>query len=180
IRFDICSDLNYESVEYLVSYCYCGQLNVPAEHLLSLMITADALNLDDVKEKGADMLVSWLNPVNALEIKAFCETLRCRKAVEEIVLFLQKYFVQISRTDSFLTMSVDDLVLLLDMDEVHVDAEERVFEAALRWLEVDSGRAKYTSRILKSVRLSLLEPSFIVYSVSPHPLIREDLKCRDL
>ncbi|RCN40843.1 kelch repeat protein [Ancylostoma caninum] len=66
------------------------------------------------------------------------------------------------------------------MDEIHVDAEESVFEAAIRWLKADPDRAKHTWRILKCIRLSLLEPDFLVYVVSQHPLIREDLRCRDL
>ncbi|RCN40844.1 BTB/POZ domain protein, partial [Ancylostoma caninum] len=71
-------DMNYEGVGHLVSSCYTGKINVPAKDLRSLMITANALELDDVKEKCADVLVSWLSPVNALEIKAFCGTLGCR------------------------------------------------------------------------------------------------------
>ncbi|KAL6728224.1 hypothetical protein Aduo_010019 [Ancylostoma duodenale] len=173
-------DMHYGSVEYLVSSCYSGELIVPAKEVRSLMITANALELDDVKEKCADVLVSWLNPVNALEIKAFCGTLGCRKAVEECILSIQKHFVPITRSASFLKLSVDDLIAILEMDEIHVDAEESVYEAAARWLEADPGRAKHTWRVLKCARLSLVKPSFLVYVVSQHPLIREDLRCRDL
>ncbi|KIH62150.1 kelch repeat protein [Ancylostoma duodenale] len=172
--------MHYGSVEYLVSSCYSGELIVPAKEVRSLMITANALELDDVKEKCADVLVSWLNPVNALEIKAFCGTLGCRKAVEECILSIQKHFVPITRSASFLKLSVDDLIAILEMDEIHVDAEESVYEAAARWLEADPGRAKHTWRVLKCARLSLVKPSFLVYVVSQHPLIREDLRCRDL
>ncbi|ETN71145.1 hypothetical protein NECAME_00833, partial [Necator americanus] len=67
------------------------------------------------------------------------------------------------------------------MDDLYVETEGRVFEAALAWIEHDSNhRSIFISRILDCIRLKALAPSFLVTQVAGHELIRNDSNCKQL
>lgn len=107
--------------------------------------------------------------------------LGCKSVVSAADRFVQKHFMSVSRSDEFLQLSIEEVVDLLSMDELYVESEEEVFEAALRWIQRDGDRRKkFASRILACVRLPLLQPSFLADEVAGHQLIRGDLACRDL
>ncbi|KIH52875.1 BTB And Kelch, partial [Ancylostoma duodenale] len=136
-------DLDYESVELLISYCYSGKLDAPAEKVRSLFVAAHTLQINDVKEKCSELIITWLTPANALDIKAFCTQMECRKAAEECNRFIQKFFVPISQSDSFLKLSFKDVVEIISMDGLFVASEEDVFEAAFRWASSDVKREEH-------------------------------------
>ncbi|KHJ87225.1 kelch repeat protein, partial [Oesophagostomum dentatum] len=155
--------------------------------------------MDDVKEKCAECIITWLTPENALDIRELCRQLECRTAVDECNRFIQKNFIHVSRSKSFLTIPLKDILEILAMDEIFVDTEEVVFEAAMRWAGEETKREQYTPkyvpgrkemvaaeetvtscRLLACVRLSLLKLPFLVDAVSKHRLIINDLRCRDL
>ncbi|VDK55316.1 unnamed protein product [Gongylonema pulchrum] len=79
-----------------------------------------------------------------------------------------------------MALPVEDVVAILSRDELFVESEEQIFDAAMRWLQHDSERTRYSPRVLKCVRMPLLKPHFITDHVASHPIIRECLTCRDL
>ncbi|PIO64330.1 BTB/POZ domain protein [Teladorsagia circumcincta] len=177
----VLQDLNYDTLEQLVSFAYCGELRISAGNVQSIMIGANFLQLDGVAEKCAEYLQTRLHPSNALAIRAFCSALGCRSVVSAADRFVQKHFVSVCRSDEFVQLSVDDVVELLCMDGLYVESEEAVFEAAFRWIQHDlERRKKFASRLLACVRLPLLKPSFLADQVAGHQLVRGDLACRDL
>lgn len=52
----------------------------------------------------------------------------------------------VSKGEEFLSLSVDEVILLLNRDELFVDNEGQIFDAAIRWLEHDPSRAEYSTR----------------------------------
>ncbi len=62
-----------------------------------------------------------------------------------------------------------------------MQSEESVFDAIIEWISIDdSERSKYITRLLKAVRLPLLEPAIIIDKVMKNPLVRSNLECRDM
>uniref|UniRef100_A0A0K0D475 BTB domain-containing protein n=1 Tax=Angiostrongylus cantonensis TaxID=6313 RepID=A0A0K0D475_ANGCA len=177
----VLQDLDFDTLEQLVSFAYSGELRISAGNVQSIMIGANFLQLDGVADKCAEYLQTRLHPSNALAIRAFCMALGCKSVVSAADRFVQKHFMSVSRSDEFLQLSIEEVVDLLSMDELYVESEEEVFEAALRWIQRDGDRRKkFASRILACVRLPLLQPSFLADEVAGHQLIRGDLACRDL
>ena len=60
-------------------------------------------------------------------------------------------------------------------------SEECVFDAVIGWISHNiSERSQYTTRLLKTVRLPLLDPVIIVDKIMKNPLVRHNLECRDM
>ena len=62
-----------------------------------------------------------------------------------------------------------------------VQSEEVVFDSLITWISHDpDNRTPYITRLIKAVRLPLIEPSIIADKVLKNHLIRQNLECRDL
>ncbi|RCN51551.1 BTB/POZ domain protein [Ancylostoma caninum] len=177
----IIRNLEYEVLELFVSYAYCGRLHINAQNVLKVIFAANFLQLNHVTEECGQYLRRQLHPSNVLSIRAYCSALNCRSAMEATERFIEKYFTLICRTEEFLQISVDDLVYVLSMDGLYVEAEEKVFEAALAWIEHDrDARKAFACRVLACIHLTTLSPSFLAATVARHPLIHDDPKCYEL
>ncbi|EYC25683.1 hypothetical protein Y032_0011g1331 [Ancylostoma ceylanicum] len=177
----IIRSIEYEILELLVNYAYCGRLHLNAKNVVKVMFAANFFQLDNVTEKCGEYLLRRLHPSNVLGIRAYCSALNCSITVEKIDRFIEKYFTLICRSEEFLQVSVDDLVCVLSINGLYVEGEEKVFEAALAWIEhAPDERKVFASRVLACVRLKALSPSFLAVTVGRHPLIRDDTKCREL
>ena len=82
------------------------------------------------------------------------------------------YFLQVSTEEEFSDLPRELLLNLLPSEDLHVDSEYQVFQAALSWLEHDVGsRRRFVFDILKHVRLPL---------VPSKQLDEYQAQCRDL
>ena len=80
--------------------------------------------------------------------------------------------MQVSTEEEFSDLPRELLLNLLPSEDLHVDSEYQVFQAALSWLEHDVGsRRRFVFDILKHVRLPL---------VPSKQLDEYQAQCRDL
>lgn len=95
--------------------------------------------------------------------------------------------------EEFLLLPTNILIEIISNEELDVKTEESVFKAVMNWVRHDleprqQEMAKVYSpkkvpipfQVLEHVRLPLCTSKFLVNSVSQDPLIRADIKCRDL
>ena len=92
--------------------------------------------------------------------------------VAKIVVQIIFEFLQVSTEEEFSDLPRELLLNLLPSEDLHVDSEYQVFQAALSWLEHDVGsRRRFVFDILKHVRLPL---------VPSKQLDEYQAQCRDL
>ncbi|KIH55216.1 BTB/POZ domain protein, partial [Ancylostoma duodenale] len=176
-------NIDFATLELIVSYAYCGRLHINVENVLPVMYAANFLQLNALTEKCANYLKHHMHLTNVLGVRAVCSSLNCSSAETER--FVEKYFTSICLTKSFLELSIDELTMLLAKDSLNVENEETVCKAALRWIDHDPTHRKvFISRcylgILKCLRLLALNPSFLVVELGRHPLVREDKQGREI
>lgn len=111
-----------------------------------LVSAADYLQFDLLSEEIANFLNCKITTLNVLELRQIARFHNNIKVVDITDRFLNKNFLIFSTTTEFLSMDEDELCELLVRDELHVDFEEQVFEAALRWLQFDENRSKKASK----------------------------------
>ncbi|PAV75433.1 hypothetical protein WR25_17823 [Diploscapter pachys] len=93
----------------------------------------------------------------------------------------KKHFIAVSQSEEFVQLDINEVTQILEKDELYIDSEKDVLEAAIRWIRFDEANRKdYSARLLSCVRLPLLKPSFISDEVASHPLFKPNLACRDL
>ncbi|RCN30233.1 BTB And Kelch [Ancylostoma caninum] len=172
-------NIDFATLELIVSYAYCGRLHINVENVLPVMYAANFLQLNALTEKCANYLKHHMHLTNVLGVRAVCSSLNCSS--DETERFVEKYFTSICLTKSFLELSIDELTMLLAKDSLNVENEETVCKAALRWIDHDPTHRKvFISRILKCLRLLALNPSFLVVELGRHPLVREDKQSREI
>jgi len=67
-----------------------------------------------------------LHPNNVIGVRSFGDQFMCTSLVEACSKYIQKYFVDVARSEEFLSLELKDIVEILSNDELHVSSEEQV------------------------------------------------------
>ena len=93
--------------------------------------------------------------------------------------YIYQHFLQVIQHEEFLQLSEDRLIELLKSDQLQVNCERQVLEAALAWIEVDpTQRSNFACDIIRNIRLVLLERSYIEEFVLQTPVVRNCAQCQ--
>ncbi|CAH1242093.1 KLHL18 [Branchiostoma lanceolatum] len=169
------------ALEAMVNYAYCGQVQMDVTNVQSLLVAASFLQLHPVKEACCSFLEDRLHPNNCLGVKRFAETYMCHNLAEAANRYIQQNFIEVYKSDEFLSLQKADVLQLLARDELNVKHEEEVYEAAIQWIRHDEERRKEDLvDLMSKVRLPLLKPQFIIERVMTEELVRSSHQCRDL
>lgn len=99
---------------------------------------ADYLQLSIISDKCADLLKARMTPANVLGIRRFALLHNSPPSVAVADRYIRKHFEAVSVADEFAQLDATTLLALLACDELHVDSEEVIFRAAMRWIEADA------------------------------------------
>ncbi|EYC32014.1 hypothetical protein Y032_0003g1354 [Ancylostoma ceylanicum] len=169
----VITGLDHISLEKLVFYMYGQSLTISVRNVKPIMVTAHFLQLHKIAEICATFVSGHLvDQANALAVRRFLFTLGYRSAATKVERFIEKHFVPITQTEGFLELSFEEVSELLSKDWLHVESEEQVFNAAMRWIEHSAERSDMVDRILSCVRLHLLDKSFFMSEVFRNRIIR--------
>ncbi|XP_066300512.1 kelch-like protein 18 [Branchiostoma lanceolatum] len=169
------------ALEAMVNYAYCGQVQMDVTNVQSLLVAASFLQLHPVKEACCSFLEDRLHPNNCLGVKRFAETYMCHNLAEAANRYIQQNFIEVYKSEEFLSLQKAEVLQLLARDELNVKHEEEVYEAAIQWIRHDEERRKEDLvDLMSKVRLPLLKPQFIIERVMTEELVRSSHQCRDL
>ncbi|KAF2883825.1 hypothetical protein ILUMI_22356 [Ignelater luminosus] len=168
------------SLEALINFAYSGRVLLDKNNVQSIMIGASFLQLNKVRDACATFLLKRLHPHNALGIRQFADTLGCTSLVESANKYIEHCFHEISLSEEYLNLPLQEVQNLLTRNELRVESEEQVFEACMRWVKHNESRAGDLPQLLSQVRLPLLSPLYLTDRVATEELIRTSHQCRDL
>ncbi|XP_070536116.1 kelch-like protein 18 [Ptychodera flava] len=168
-------------LEAFVNYAYNGRVEMDVNNVQSLLIGASFLQLQVIKEACCEFLKERLNPSNCLGIRDFADTMMCSNLNESATKYLHKRFVDVSKSDEFLSLSKEQLLPIISSDDLNVKGEEQVFEAVIAWVKRDPElRSVHMPELLAKVRLPLIKPQILTDRISTEELVRTCHECRDL
>ncbi|KAL3054463.1 kelch-like protein 18 [Trematomus bernacchii] len=169
------------ALEALVNFAYSGHVAIDQQNVQSLLMGASFLQLQSVKEACCCYLQDRLHPKNCLGVRQFAETMMCTSLYDSASSFLFQNFLQVCESEEFLSLKGEELLELVSCDELHVRAEEQVFEAVLAWVHQSRDlRESLLPELLSKIRLPLCRPQFLSDRVQQDELVRCCHKCRDL
>ncbi|XP_063740979.1 LOW QUALITY PROTEIN: kelch-like protein 18 [Eleginops maclovinus] len=169
------------ALEALVNFAYSGHVAIDQQNVQSLLVGASFLQLQSVKEACCCYLQDRLHPKNCLGVRQFAETMMCTALYDAASSFLFQNFLQVCESEEFLSLKPEELLELVSCDELHVRAEEQVFEAVLAWVHQNRDlRDSLLPELLSKIRLPLCRPQFLSDRVQQDELVRCCHKCRDL
>ncbi|EDL77081.1 kelch-like 18 (Drosophila) (predicted), isoform CRA_b, partial [Rattus norvegicus] len=169
------------ALEALINFAYNGNLAIDQQNVQSLLMGASFLQLQSIKDACCTFLRERLHPKNCLGVRQFAETMMCAVLYDAANSFIHQHFVEVSLSEEFLALPLEDVLELLSRDELNVKSEEQVFEAALAWIRYDrEQRGPCLPELLSNIRLPLCRPQFLSDRVQQDDLVRCCHKCRDL
>ena len=169
------------SVSLLLDFIYTSEIQIANENVQRLLPASKLLQLDKVTEACCNFLMQQLDPCNALGILMFAENHSCQDLVNFTSDYVMHNFLEISNKEEFLTLSYDRMKFFLSSDKLVVNEEENVYNAVIKWVKFESGnRQKYLFNLISCVHLPLLRRDFLMLTVEPEELIKQDAQCKDL
>ncbi|KAI4785798.1 hypothetical protein KUCAC02_037544, partial [Chaenocephalus aceratus] len=103
----------------------------------------------------------------------------CTSLYDSASSFLFQNFLPVCESEEFLSLKAEELLELVGCDELHVRAEEQVFEAVLAWVHQSRDlRESLLPELLSKIRLPLCRPQFLSDRVQQDELVRCCHQCR--
>ncbi|XP_041103572.1 kelch-like protein 18 isoform X3 [Polyodon spathula] len=173
--------LDPSALESLINFAYNGALTIDQQNVQSLLIGASFLQLQNVKDACCTFLRERLHPKNCLGVRQFAEAMMCTVLYDAANSFIHQHFVEVSMSEEFLALGLEEVLELVGRDELNVKAEEQVFEAVLAWVRHKRDqREPRLPDLLSKTRLPLCRPQFLADRMQQEDLVRCCHKCRDL
>lgn len=173
-----------QALRTLVDYAYTSCVHVTEENVQQLLPAANLLQLTDVRDACCDFLHAQLHPTNSLGIRAFADLHGCADLVSAADAYVEQHFPEVADGEEFLALAPAQVVRLLSSDRLAVASEERVFECVVQWVRAggveEDDRAQHLADLMEHVRLPLLSQDYLVQRVEEEPLLKGDLRCKDL
>lgn len=165
--------MDADTLEQIIDFTYTGRLRITAANVQSTMEAANFLQLYSIVDECCKFLQCRLHSQNVLGIRSFAMTLGCVSLVlsaGKILLvlfhflcylifnlfilfsdrFIHKHFLSVSQGEEYLMLKFDEISTILSREELLVDNEQQIFEAAMRWLSYDPERSKYSAQLIIS------------------------------
>ncbi|XP_006779694.2 PREDICTED: kelch repeat and BTB domain-containing protein 6 [Myotis davidii] len=151
-------DVDAESFEVLVEYCYTGRVSLSEANVERLYAASDMLQLEYVREACASFLARRLDLANCTAILKFADAFGHRKLRSQAQSFIAHNFKQLSqmgpiREETLADLTLAQLLAVLRLDCLNIEHEQTVCHVALQWLEAaPKERGPSALEVFKCVR----------------------------
>ncbi|XP_066273209.1 kelch repeat and BTB domain-containing protein 8-like isoform X3 [Branchiostoma lanceolatum] len=150
-------DVSGVAMATILDYAYTGCLQTEPDQVQAVMSAARLLQVEFVCCKAAEYLKDHLDVSNCAYVLMYADMLGDLGLQETSVKFLSSRFNQVALQPSFLQLSLPLLQSLLNRDDLMVDSEDVVVQAALRWIEFNQEkRLQHLPALCRSFRHSLI------------------------
>ncbi|XP_028382638.1 kelch repeat and BTB domain-containing protein 6 [Phyllostomus discolor] len=151
-------DVDAESFEVLVEYCYTGRVSLSEANVERLYAASDMLQLEYVREACASFLARRLDLANCTAIFKFADAFGHRKLRSQAQSFIAHNFKQLSqmgpiREETLADLTLAQLLAVLRLDSLNIEQEQTVCHVAMQWLEAaPKERGPSAAEVFKCVR----------------------------
>ncbi|XP_019646133.1 PREDICTED: kelch-like protein 3 [Branchiostoma belcheri] len=166
--------LDAEMFGEILSYTYSGTLHVSLDSVQPLYQAADLLQLDFVRDTCSSYMAMNVEHSTCVDLYKFADVFTVDVLLNRCLQYICQHFVEVTSSEEFCSLSVDQLTEIISHDELDVKEETRVWEAVVRWVQHNSeDRLQHLPSILPHIRFNLLT-SEDTAAILEHPLVRED------
>ncbi|XP_059900935.1 kelch repeat and BTB domain-containing protein 2 [Gadus macrocephalus] len=145
------------TLQVIITYAYTGNLAINDSTVEPLYETACFLQVEDVLLQCRDYLVKKINAENCVRMLSIGDLFSCSELKQSAKRMVEHKFPTVYRQQAFLQLSHELLVDVLSSDNLNVEKEETVREAAMLWLEYNmEARSQHLSSVLSQIRIDAL------------------------
>ncbi|XP_055344398.1 kelch-like protein 1 isoform X2 [Paramacrobiotus metropolitanus] len=141
----------------LVNYAYTLEIQIDADSVQAILIAALFLDIVPVTTSCWDYMEKHMDISSCLMVHCLAEQLNNAPLAAKAKAMVLRGFAQVCRSADFLAIEAEKVIELITSDDLHVDKEDGVLEAVMRWVEHDQvGRKVHLSDLLQFVRVGYL------------------------
>ncbi|XP_071944736.1 kelch-like protein 7 [Antedon mediterranea] len=126
------------AVGIIINFAYTGELDIHPSNVQEVLTAAHYFQIDDVIQSCVCILSNELSISNCLGIWKLSSFLNCESLRTESETMICESFIDVSKTEEFMQLSLEVLLELLGKDGIMVRNEDEVYRAAERWWLQDS------------------------------------------
>jgi len=165
----------------VLKFIYTGEATISSSNAQDLVVASDYLIIPSLKLKVGQFLVVSLNISNCLALESFASRYNCDQLKKAAIDYQCQRFVDVVKSEDFLSLGFDQVKELMCKDEVNISEEEQVYEAAVAWVEHDlSSRECFLPDLLKCLRLFSMTKYNLRKILNTEELVRKSPICTNI
>ncbi|KAM4616600.1 kelch-like protein 22 [Polymixia lowei] len=155
--------VTYMAMTKLLDFIYTSEIELDLNNVQEVLVAATLVQLEDVIGFCCDFLFSWLDDSNILEVHKLADLYGLQQLEAKVHSYILRNIHTLSGTDVYRQLPPDKIFRVLCSDEVEVNSENEVYEAALHYhyspeqVETDQVCLQDNLRMLEAVRFCLME-----------------------
>ncbi|KAM3868261.1 kelch-like protein 22 [Diretmus argenteus] len=164
--------VTYMAMTKLLDFIYTSEIEIDLDNVQEVLIAATLVQIEDVITFCCDFLFSWLDDSNILEVHKLADLYGLQQLDSKVRSYLLRNIQTLSQTDVYRQLPPDTVFSVLCSDELEVNSENEVYEAALHYhyspeqvetdqvclqLIPDVSVSKDNLKMLDAVRFCLIE-----------------------
>ncbi|TSO88117.1 Kelch-like protein 22 [Bagarius yarrelli] len=149
--------VTHTAMTKLLDFIYTSELELDLDTVQEVLCAATLLQVQDVIGFCCEFIFSWMDNDNILELDNLANTYGLELLDEKVHTYLLKNIHSFSRTPMYRQLPAKKVLHLLSSDELEVNLESEVFEAALRY--------HYSSEQVEKNQVNLQEPMLMMQAV---------------
>lgn len=164
-----------------LEFIYTGNVEILSQEIaIELLMMGDYFVLPDLKSLAENFLLSLRNLTvsNCISSYYFAERYKLSELTAKIESFIHANFAIVAKTEEFMNLSKEDVEMWISRDEIHVSAEEDVFEIILAWIYFDkSERKKHFTELFRQVRLAYVSRDSLCSDLAKNDFVKQNQEC---
>jgi hypothetical protein len=153
-------DTDAASFDKMLTFMYSGKDVVTIGNVHQLVQAASLTQLHPLLDTCDAFMASKISQStvdDCIGHWTFAELYQCRKAADRARMSVLRNFVEISHTQTFLKLSLENIISLIKDDALAAPDEDAIVEAVLRWILADeTARKQHIRTMLGSLRMPLV------------------------
>lgn len=141
------------TLEKIVNYFYCGRIQLTAQDIIAITITASELKIDRLRQKCANFWNANLTAANSVQLLLQAEKNGLSDFWNDTLDFISTQFEKIPTSD---VLQIEDYQTLFALfnDEQLIAREAYIFEVLMQWVERnENDRAAHVPTLIECIQL---------------------------
>ena len=165
-----------KAVKQVIEFIYTGNVDINANNVLTLLGTADFLQVDDVKKMCFDFMETLLTIDSCLDVVK-ASVLYNNPSLQQTFQYISDNFDEIAQGDSFKQLSKDELLSLFTNIDHNKVQEVSLYLAIVGWIEHDGNREAEFPKLFLTVHLEKFPSKYVANVIAKEPLVKESKEC---
>eukprot|EP00602_Paraphysomonas_sp_CaronLab_P010544 CAMPEP_0185027776 /NCGR_PEP_ID=MMETSP1103-20130426/12987_1 /TAXON_ID=36769 /ORGANISM="Paraphysomonas bandaiensis, Strain Caron Lab Isolate" /LENGTH=632 /DNA_ID=CAMNT_0027561895 /DNA_START=85 /DNA_END=1983 /DNA_ORIENTATION=+ len=161
-----------DCLRIVTDHIYGENIDITQDNVFAILDSANQLFLDSLKEKCCAFLASILTVDSCLHMHYVADLYSCHELCEVVRTYICRNFEHIISSKKFLELSPQRLMEYVFNDKLSVRSECTVFQAVVKWIDVNPAeRKKYMPTLLPAVRMELMSARDIAVHIHSCPYL---------